>query len=202
MRNLDRLATRIIDEARGKADDILKDADARCAARADEGRKRADEIYKTTIEAATVAAAEEERRAQIARSLDVRNAVLRAKGDMVDALMSEIPARMHALPDQEYLALIQKMMMDAAPAGEDEVEIVVAAPDRERIDAAFVAKVQSELASRGRDLQLKLAGETLDLAGGFVMRASTMEIDCSLDALLAVGQDELAPLVAEALLGR
>ncbi len=202
MRNLDRLATRIIDEARVKANDILKDADARCAVRADEGRKRADEIYKTTIEAATAAAAEEERRAQIARSLDVRNAVLRAKGDMVDALLSEIPARIHALPDQEYRALIQKMMIDAAPAGEDEVEVVAAAPDRKRIDAAFVAKVQSELASRGRNITLRLAGETLDLTGGFVMKASAMEIDCSLEALLAASQDELAPLVAEALLGR
>jgi vacuolar-type H+-ATPase subunit E/Vma4 len=92
------------------------------------------------------------------------------------------------------------MMIDAAPDGQ--VEVVVAEPDRERIDAAFVAEVQSELASRGRDSKLRLAGDTLKLTGGFIMRASALEIDCSLDAILAAGQDELAPLVAEALLGR
>jgi V/A-type H+-transporting ATPase subunit E len=200
MQNLDRLVARITSEARGRADDILKDADARCAALAGESRKKADDTYRIAIDRATQAAAEEERRAQISRSLDVRNAVLRAKGDMVDALISEIPARIQALPDQEYLALMKRMMIDAAPDGQ--VEVVVAEPDRDRIDAALVAEVQSELASRGRDSKLRLAGDTLQLTGGFMLRASILEVDCSLDAILAAGQDELAPLVAEALLGR
>jgi V/A-type H+-transporting ATPase subunit E len=200
MQNLDRLVARITDEARSKADDILRDADARCAALAGESRKKADDTYRMAVDRATLAAAEEERRAQISRSLDVRNAVLRAKGDMVDALMSEIPARIQALPDQEYLALMKMMMIDAAPDGH--VEVVVAEPDRNRINAAFVAAVQSELASRGRDSKLRLAGDTLQLKGGFVLRASALEVDCSLDAILAARGDELAPLVAEVLLGR
>jgi V/A-type H+-transporting ATPase subunit E len=200
MQNLDRLVARITDEARSKADDILRDADARCAALAGESRKKADDKYRMAVDRATLAAAEEERRAQISRSLDVRNAVLRAKGDMVDALMSEIPARIQALPDQEYLALMKMMMIDAAPDGH--VEVVVAEPDRNRINAAFVAAVQSELASRGRDSKLRLAGDTLQLKGGFVLRASALEVDCSLDAILAARGDELAPLVAEVLLGR
>jgi vacuolar-type H+-ATPase subunit E/Vma4 len=82
------------------------------------------------------------------------------------------------------------------------VEVVVAEPDRNRINAAFVAAVQSELASRGRDSKLRLAGDTLQLKGGFVLRASALEVDCSLDAILAARGDELAPLVAEVLLGR
>ena len=82
------------------------------------------------------------------------------------------------------------------------VEVIVAEPDRNRINAAFVAAVQSELASKGRGSKLELAGDTLQLTGGFILRASGLEIDCSLDAILAASQDELAPLVAEALLGR
>jgi len=200
MQNLDRLIARITGEARSKADDVLRDADARCAALAGEGRHKADEAYGMAVDRATRAAAEEERRAQISRSLEVRNAVLRAKGDMVDALMSEIPARIQSLPDQEYLALMKKMMIDAAPDGH--AEVLVAKPDQNRINAALVASVQSELASRGRGSKLRLAGDTLDLTGGFVLRASGLEIDCSLDAILAARGDELAPLVAEALLGR
>ena len=200
MHNLDRLVARITSEARSKADDILRDADARCDALAGESRHKADEVYRMAVDRATQAAAEEERRAQISRSLDVRNAVLRAKGDMVDALMSEIPARIQSLPDQEYLALMKKMMIDAAPDGQ--VDVVVAEPDRNRINAAFVAAVQSELASRGRGSKLRLAGDPLQLTGGFILRASGLEIDCSLEAILAARGDELAPLVAEALLGR
>lgn len=200
MHNLDRLVARITSEARSKADDVLRDADARCAALADESRKKADETYRTAIDRATQSAALEERRAEISRSLDVRNAVLRAKGDLVDALIFEIPARIQALPDEQYLALMKKMMIAAAPDGK--VEVVVAEPDRHRIDAAFVAAVQSELKGRGRDSALRLSTDTLNLAGGFILRASALEIDCSLDAILAAGYDELAPLVAKALLGR
>ena len=200
MHNLDRLVARITSEARSKADDILRDADARCAALAGESKHKADEVYRMAVDRATQAAAEEERRAQISRSLDVRNAMLRAKGDAVDKLMAEIPATIRALPDEEYLGIMKRMLINAAPAGQ--VELVVALPDRGRIGSDFVKEAASELLAAGKQTKLKLSTETADLTGGFILRASTVEVDCSLDSLLALCEDELAPLVAEALFGR
>ena len=78
----------------------------------------------------------------------------------------------------------------------------MAEPDRDRIDAALVAEVQSELASEAAIRSSGLPATRSQLTGGFMLRASILEVDCSLDAILAAGQDELAPLVAEALLGR
>jgi len=114
--------------------------------------------------------------------------------------MAEVPARIRALPDGKYLGIMKKMMISAAPVGE--VEVLVAASDRGRIDSEFIKDVASELAAGGRKTQLKLSSDTADLAGGFILRASTVEVDCSLDSLLVACENELAPLIAEALFGR
>lgn len=200
MENLERLKGRILDEAREKADRILDAADERCAEIQREAEAKSDEIRKRAVERARANAREEERRAEIMRSLDVRNAMLRAKGDAVDELMAEIPATIRALPDEEYLGIMKRMLINAAPAGQ--VELVVALPDRGRIGSDFVKEAASELAAAGKQTKLKLSTETADLTGGFILRASTVEVDCSLDSLLASCEDELAPLVAEALFGR
>lgn len=200
MENLERLKSRILDEARERADRILSAADERCAEIEQEAKAKSDEIRKSAIERARAMAGEEERRAEIMRSLEIRNAVLRAKGDAVEQLMAEVPARIRALPDEEYIGMMKKMLISAAPAGD--VEVVVAAPDRDRINSDFIKDAASELAAGGRATQLRLSSDTADLAGGFILRASTVEVDCSLDSLLVACENELAPLIAEALFGR
>jgi len=200
MENLERLKGRILDEARERADRILSAAGERCAEIDQEAKAKSDEIRKSAIERARAVAGEDERRAEIMRSLEIRNAMLRAKGDAIEEVMAEVPARIRALPDGKYLGIMKKMMISAAPVGE--VEVLVAASDRGRIDSEFIKDVASELAAGGRKTKLKLSTETADLTGGFILRASTVEVDCSLDSLLAACENELAPLIAEALFGR
>ncbi|MDD2202713.1 MAG: V-type ATP synthase subunit E [Firmicutes bacterium] len=200
MENLERLKSRILDEARERADRILSAADERCAEIEQEAKAKSDETRKSAIERARAVAGEEERRAEIMRSLEIRNAVLRAKGDAVEELMAEVPARIRALPDEEYLGIMKKMLISGAPAGE--VEVVVAALDRGRINSEFIKDAASELDAGGKKTQLRLSSDTVDLAGGFILRASTVEVDCSLDSLLVACENELAPLIAEALFGR
>lgn len=200
MENLERLKSRILDETRERADKVLGAADERCAGIEKEAKEKSDEIRKSAIERARVVAGEEERYAESMRSLDVRNAMLRAKGDVVDKLMAEVPAKIRALPEDEYVGLMKKMLVSLAPAGE--VEVVVAQPDRARIDSKLLKEAASEITVAGRQTKFKLSPDTLDLAGGFILRASTVEVDCSLDSLVAACEDELAPVVAEALFGR
>jgi len=50
-------------------------------------------------------------------------------------------------------------------------------------------------------VSLKPAGTANSIRGGFLLKTSNIEVDCSLDALVALCEDELAPLVAEALFG-
>ncbi|MEA4883530.1 MAG: V-type ATP synthase subunit E [Clostridia bacterium] len=200
MENLERLKERITGEAREQAEKIQADGASQAARIAAEAKSRADQLYARALENARKAAAEEERRAEIARSLDERNAILRAKGEMVDALLAEVPGRIHALPDPDYLALIKTMMVRLAPEGD--VEVVVATADRSRITPELLKQVGAELAARGRKTSLRLSSKTEDISGGFLLKGAAVEVDCSLDSLLASCQDDLAPLVAGTLFGR
>jgi V/A-type H+-transporting ATPase subunit E len=199
MDNLDRLKSVILQEARDRAAAIVAEARARGERVVQEARARGEKSVEEAVARAEQAAAENERRAEIGRSLSKRNATLKARGDMVDTLISEIPEGIRALGKERYLQIIRKMMLEAAPAGK--VDVVVSTRDKALISDAFLSAIAAELGKQGRTVSFRLAGYDESIKGGFLLKTETLEVDCSLDALVAMGEDELAPLVAEALFG-
>lgn len=199
MDNLDRLKSVILQEARDRAAAIVAEARARGERVVQEARARGEKSVEEAVARAEQAAAENERRAEIGRSLSKRNATLKARGDMVDTLISEIPEGIRALGKERYLQIIRKMMLEAAPAGK--VDVVVAARDKALISDAFLGAIAAELGKQGKTVSFRLSGYDESIKGGFLLKTETLEVDCSLDALVAMSEDELAPLVAEALFG-
>ncbi|OPZ65569.1 MAG: V-type ATP synthase subunit E [Firmicutes bacterium ADurb.Bin506] len=199
MDNLDRLKSVILQEARDRAAAIVAEARARGERVVQEARARGEKSVEEAVARAEQAAAENERRAEIGRSLSKRNATLKARGDMVDTLISEIPEGIRALGKERYLQIIRKMMLEAAPAGK--VDVVVSTRDKALISDAFLSAIAAELGKQGRTVSFRLAGYDESIKGGFLLKTETLEVDCSLDALVAMSEDELAPLVAEALFG-
>ncbi len=199
MDNLDRLKSVILQEARERAAATIAEAKTRGERILQEARARGEKSVGEAEVRAAQAAAESERRAEVGRSLNKRNATLKAKGDMVDALISEIPEGIRALGSERYLQVIRKMMLETAPVGQ--VDVVVAASDKAHISDAFLSSIAAELGRQGKAVSFRLAGYDESIKGGFLLRTQTLEVDCSLDALVAMSEDELAPLVAEALFG-
>jgi len=199
MHNLERLKSVILEEARQRAAAVVADAKARAERIVEDARARGAESVEEATARAKRNAAENERRAEIARSLEKRDAVLRAKADLVDKLISEIPDAIRAMSDDSYLGIMRQMLLESSPVGE--VDVVVAANDRKRITGAFLQDVEAELRKQGKDVSLKPAGTANSIRGGFLLKTSNIEVDCSLDALVALCEDELAPLVGEALFG-
>lgn len=200
MQNLDRLKARILEEARERAARITADASARGERIVEDAQARAAKALDDVNADAAQTAAEEERRAAVSRSLNERNAVLRARGDMIDKLISELPGRIHQIDGKSYLGIMRRMMLDAAPDGK--ADVVVASSDANRITDGFIQGIQKELTEQGKSVSLRLAGHTDSISGGFLLNTESLEVNCSLDALVALSEDELAPLVAEALFGR
>lgn len=199
MHNLEKLKSVILQEARERAVAIVAEAKAKGEHIVNEARARGEKGVEEAAARAAQAAAENERRADIGRSLTKRNATLKARGDMVDTLISEIPEGVRALGNQRYLQVIRKMMLEASPVGE--VDVVVAASDKAHITGAFLSAVSADLAKQGKSVSFRLAGYDESIKGGFLLKTQTLEVDCSLDALVAMSEDELAPLVADALFG-
>ena len=97
--------------------------------------------------------------------------MLRAKADLVDKLISEIPDAIRAMSDDSYLGIMRQMLLESSPVGE--VDVVVAANDRKRITGAFLQDVEAELRKQGKDVSLKPAGTANSIRGGFLRRPVT-----------------------------
>ncbi|MCR4425813.1 MAG: V-type ATP synthase subunit E [Firmicutes bacterium] len=199
MQNLDRLKARIIDEAKARASQILAQADEKVRETLLEAKRNGERRAKEIENAATRAREEQMRRGRIGLALEERNAILRVKGDMIDAVLAEIPERLGKLPDDTYLDLASAMILSASPSGD--VEIVPSPRDRSRITPEFLLCVENKLKAAGLSARFSMAREDADTSGGFILRMPNVEVDCSLEALRDLYRQELEPLVAQELFG-
>lgn len=197
MTGAEKLKEKILSEAGGEADQLLNAAKQRAAQAVARGEQQAETKRTALREQARLQAEERRRRARTIAGLEARKAILAAKEEMIEETFSKALARLQRLPAKDYQEIILPMLLAAAQSGNE--EIIISPDDYERFTPEFLAKVNKELASRGKQGNLKLAAETRHLQGGFVLRAGELEINSSFEALLRMQREQLEPEVAAAL---
>ncbi|MDI6822475.1 MAG: V-type ATP synthase subunit E [Actinomycetota bacterium] len=181
-------ASYIRDEAKAKADEILESA----------GRE-AESIKSKILATAQAQAEEEKKRILSLARLESRNSILSQKQDAVGSAFKGALDKLLSLPSKEYQELLKKMIVNAATTGEE--EIILSPRDRERITNNFVEEVNSILVKQGKKGNLKLAEETRDIRGGFILRSDKIEANNSFPALLETLREEIEPQVLKILFG-
>lgn len=197
MTGSEKLKEKILSEAGGEADQLLSAAKQRAAQTVTRGEQQAESKRKALLEQARLQAEERRRRARTIAGLEARKAILAAKEEMIEETFSKALIRLQRLPAKDYQEIILPMLLAAAQSGNE--EIIISPDDSKRFTPEFLAKVNKELASRGKQGNLTLAVETRRLQGGFVLRAGELEINSSFDALLRMQREQLEPEVAAAL---
>ena len=89
--------------------------------------------------------------------------------------------------------VLAALAAEAASGGE---EMLLSEADAAAVGAEVVEKANAALAAAGKKAQLKLSAETRDIAGGLILRAGDIEVNCSIDALLSLNREALAAQVA------
>ena len=79
------------------------------------------------------------------------------------------------LPGTEYQKMLEEMVAGAASDGAG--EILLSERDRKRIDRNFTDNIYRRLKTFGRNGTVALSDETVQTAGGFVLRYGDMEIN-------------------------
>ncbi len=193
------IIARIEAEARAQGERIVADAEARFAQILEEGRQEAaKEAGSITSNAEKEAQAQASHILTLAR-LEGRRKVLEAKQEALNTAFWSALERLSNMDDKTYLELIKQALTAHAVRGDE--EILVNARDRERITASFLKEVNGDLKERGLKGAVELAEETVDIAGGLILRAENLEVNASFDALLKTMRDELEPEVAGHLFG-
>lgn len=192
MTGLDKIVQQIRDEAQKAADEVLDKARAQAmeitnkagvdaAARRETLRAQAESDAKNLLSAAESAA-----------ELAKRRALLSAKQEIISQLIADTQADIYALPDDEYFALILKMVKKYSLAQKG--EILFSKKDLSRLPDRFGDKI-----SQNANGALELSKETRPINGGFVLSYGGIEENCSVEALFYAAREQLQDKVSEIL---
>lgn len=169
---------------------IAQDGEAKAQAALEEARQEAQEVEENfrvrgeRVRAQLIAQGEEEgeRRAQrlaSAAALEGRQLLLAAKQEVLEEAFAQALEVLRGMPQEEYVAFLTKNLAAAAPEGRGQV--VFNAGDRARLGKEVVAAANDLLGEAG---QLTLAPECREMAGGFVLRDGSVEVNCALETLV------------------
>lgn len=196
MTGTDRIKARIRDDARAaseetlriareEADRLLSSARAQAAAKAAEdsirGEREADAVSKRLIAVA---------------ELETRKDALRTRQEVVAAAYAGARVRLAGLDEDATTKLLAPLVADAA--GSEGGVLLLSERDAGRLGSSLVDAVNARLSGKAR---VVLADRPAAIDGGFILCRGEMEINGSLDILLAQVRPALEKEIVEILFG-
>ena len=130
-------------------------------------------------------------------ALESKKQVLSTQQEMLAGAFEYAAKKLYELPQGEYVEFLARQACSASLTGTE--AIILSPTDRERIGQEVLGAANGLLASSGKSASLTLSDKTADIRGGLILSGGDIEVNCSIDALIAAHRNELSPAVASAL---
>ncbi|HHT48277.1 MAG TPA: hypothetical protein GXZ98_03170 [Firmicutes bacterium] len=190
---LTELTNRIMEAARQEAAEIK-------ARSQEEAQRLAEEHRRTTAEKADTIRTECRRQGQEEADRLIREAemeaklrLLQTKQELIHNTFEQALTMLANLPVEEKSRLYQDLLLATVVDGE---EIIAVSDGEKGIWTTVLARVNQELARKGRPGNLKLRTEPAPIQGGFLLLSSTYEVNASLESILSDLEERYFPEVA------
>lgn len=219
MTGLEKITSRILEDARAEAQEILDEATEQSL------QIRADNLANLqATQNRLIAEAEKEGEALVIRAkssaaMTRRNIELSAKSEMIERAFSGAMQEIFNMDREKYGALLLSLLCktlntqreseldsmrlygeDIAPAT---YELLLNARDHADVAASLMSGVRLAAASgkipADMAAKLRLCPESIDIDGGLVLRCGDVETNCSFSMMLAAIRPELEPRVQQIL---
>ena len=197
MSNLEKLSAKIIEDAKIKAETILKEAKDNEILVIENKTKEAELAKKQMIEKAKVEAIMVSRRIISNSQLKARNEKLVAMQKMIDKVFESALEKLMVMNDNEYLELIKKYLLSMPIAGDE--EIILPGKYKSIVSDEYLSKINISLKTNGKIGKLKLSSDNRDIKSGFVVLKNGIEINNTFESLVNSLRDELEPEIVNAL---
>ncbi|UCG47235.1 MAG: V-type ATP synthase subunit E [Phycisphaerales bacterium] len=178
---------KILSDARAEAGKIAAEARQREDAEQSELDKKLEEYKSQTSELVTQKAADEKAHILAAARMEIAKALLAEKRAVLDEIFDQARNKLGSLSDDDYRALMTKLMLQAAETGEEEV--LIDKGDK-RINRELIAEVNRGFTPAGKGA-LKLSEEKLAIQGGFILRRGKVKTNVSFGVLLDQARKEM-----------
>ncbi|MFZ5985678.1 MAG: V-type ATP synthase subunit E [Bacillota bacterium] len=197
MSGVEKLKDRILEEARLQADANTKRAQDEAADIIEAAGKEAETKRKETIEKAKREAVEVKKRLIAVAELEARKERLKAKQEIVEEAFDKTLEKLNSLPDPEYQNILSDMIVNSV--GSNSVEIVLSPKDKNKLSQTFIEDINKKLLAKGVTGSVRLADETRNINGGFILKSGDMEINYSFEAIIRMKRDEIESEVINSL---
>ncbi|MHC5060761.1 MAG: V-type ATP synthase subunit E [Planctomycetota bacterium] len=193
----EQVVEKILSEARAEADKLLAEARQKVSEAVTQQEKELAQYSAQTEDIAAQAAEDKKARMLAAANMKIKKEYLAAKISLFDEVFGKVRQRIKGLSDGEYEQLIIELMTNAVQSGDEEV---VVAAGEERINQSMIKQVNRKLGPGYRG-NLTLASDKADIDGGFIMRRGRVQVNVSVEVLVAQARDRLELELAEELFG-
>ncbi len=198
MTGLEKITSQILEAGKSQGEEILKDAQTNADKIIAEAEAEAAKIKAASDEKVKAEKASAESRAKSSADLKKRQAVLLAKQEIITDIIAKAKAKLLALSDDEYFAMMEKLVAKSASAKSGQISFN--AKDLARMPKDFEAKIASLAKANGGELALSKDAANID--GGFVLIYGGIEENCSIDAMFNANKEDMADKVNSLLFGR
>ena len=191
MKGTEKIIAHIEADAKAKANEILAEAEQKCAEIKKQYEEQASELYSKKIREGVKACQDLEEGALRISRMEAKKGILAAKQDMVAKSFNLASERINSLPENDYIAFLVKLAKDAGGKGDE--EIILNAKDRSLIGQKLLQALNAE------GVHMSLAEETRDITGGLILRSGAVETNCSTELLVEICKGELSSKLADIL---
>ena len=191
MKGTEKIIAHIEADAKAKANEILAEAEQKCAEIKKQYEEQASELYSKKIREGVKACQDLEEGALRISRMEAKKGILAAKQDMVAKSFNLASERINSLPENDYIAFLVKLAKDAGGKGDE--EIILNAKDRSSIGQKLLQALNAE------GVHMSLAEETRDITGGLILRSGAVETNCSTELLVEICKGELSSKLADIL---
>jgi len=196
MNGIEKIIDRISGDAQREIDDVLAKARAEAEEITAQYQAQAKAEADDILARGERAAVERGQRLASVAQLECRKGVLAAKQEVIEEAFQLAMQKLTQLPQEEYVALLADLAVQAAAKGNEKLIFSVA--DRARVGKAVVVAANQKLGDRG---QLTLSQETRPMQGGFILSDGRVEVNCTFETLVRLQRGTLSTQVADVLFG-
>ncbi len=199
--NIEKITSKIIEDARKKADGIIEDANTAAKEKKASARKKGSDIKAYILDSAGKSAEQTEKKMISAATIKARTAILESKEKLILEAFEKAAEELEKISEgREYSGVLKKLATATCiNIGGGDLELVVRKNDEDLLKKEL-KKIEEEVKkSTGKKTSLKISGDG-KVAGVIVRNLDDkIEIDSTFKNRLELLRPELRLKVAEAL---
>lgn len=195
MSGLEKMKSRILDEANQSAEKKLAEAERRAEEILERAKAEAEEEASRITQKAERDAAVYKERIESACEMQYKKAMLQTKQEIISDVLEKAYETILNLDDESYFSMIKELLAQYVQPREG--TIYFSASDLKRMPEGFAESIKKTAEEKGG--ALALSGDVEVTGGGFILAYGGIEENCTIRAMLHARKEELSDSIHNAL---